>query len=373
MSITILEVKTKKELRRFIKFPMHLYKKEKCYVPPLVNFELSTLDRSKNPAFEHANAKYWVAIQKGKIVGRIAGIILHEELNQASLARFGWIDFFDNKEVSKCLLDQVTKWAKENGASKIHGPMGFTDLDFEGALIEGYEYLATQATIYNFPYYQEHFEGYGLTKSVDWIEYRGEIPNEVSKRLKRTASICKSRFKLKALRFDRNKEIKKYTPAIFDLINRSYSDLYGYYSLSQNQINYYIKQYFEFVKKEFVCIVVNDEAKVIGMAIGLPSISEALQKAKGSLFPFGFAHILRAFRKCTHLDLFLIGVDPEYQKIGTHAIIFNELTSKLIEQGVQTIATGPMLEDNAGVQNLWYEFEAKITGTLKRRCYLKNI
>ncbi len=373
INISIKEIETKKDLKAFIKFPMRMYKGVNSYVPPLISFELSTLVKKKNPAFENADAKYWVAKKDDEIVGRIAAIILNEELEKKKLGRFGWIDFIDDLEVSTLLLKTATDWAKSKGASKIHGPMGFTDLDFEGALIDGFEFMATQATIYNEPYYQKHYEYFGLEKAVDWVEQRGQVPSEVSKRLKRIGAICTSRFNLKAVKFKRNKDIKQYAPAVFELLNKSYSDLYGYYPLSKNQIDYYVRQYFEFIRKEFICIVVNEQNDVVGMAITLPSISEALKKAKGALFPFGFAHILRAFYKNEHLDLFLIGVAPEYQKLGAHAIIFDELLNNFIKQGVKTIATGPMLEDNAGVQNLWSEFEAKSIGKIRRRCYTKTI
>jgi len=373
MKISVEEVKSIGELKAFIKFPMKLFRNEPCYVPPLMSFELSTLDSRKNPAFDHAKARYWVARKGGKIVGRIAGIILDQEFEDKKLARFGWIDFVDDLSVSESLLSKVSDWVKSEGAKQIHGPMGFTDLDFEGTLIEGFDQLATQATIYNFPYYREHFEYFGFTKSVDWIEHRGTIPNHTSKRLKRIASICESRFNIRALKFKRDRDIKKYAPDVFQLLNTAYKDLYGYYKLTESQIEYYVKQYFGFIRKEFVSIIVNENDDVIGTAICLPSISSALQKAKGLLFPFGFIHILRAFKKNAHIDLFLIGVDPEYQKLGANAIIFNDILSNFIKHDVQSIATGPMLEDNMGVQNLWAEFESETTGQVRRRCFIKNI
>lgn len=373
MNFQISEVISKSDLKAFIKFPFKLYKGVASYVPPLLSFELSTLDPKKNPAFEQANAKYWVVKKDKEIVGRIAGILLHQEFEEKKLVRFGWIDFIDDKKVFTLLMDAVIEWGKNQGAQSLHGPMGFTDLDFEGALIEGFEHTATQATIYNAPYYQKHYEDFGFEKAVDWIEGRGNIPDKTSKKLDRIASICESRFNLKAVKFKKNKDIKQYAPAVFNLLNKSYSHLYGYYPLSSKQIDYYIKQYFDFIKKEFISIIVNDQHEVVGMAIALPSISEALKKANGHLFPFGFIHILKDFNKNTLMDLFLIGVDPEYQKLGAHAIIFNDILSNFIKLGVNQIATGPMLETNNGVMNLWHEFDAEVTGTLRRRCYIKNI
>ena len=247
MSITISEVTNKKDLKAFIKFPMKMYKGVSSYVPPLMSFELSTLDPKKNPAFENAEAKYWVAKKNDEIVGRIAGILLNQEFEEKKLIRFGWIDFVDDEKVSAALFDTVVEWGQQKGAEGMHGPMGFTDLDFEGALIEGFEFTATQATIYNAPYYQKHYESFGMEKAVDWFEGRGDIPYTTSKKLARVASVCESRFRLKSIKFKRDKDIKKYAPAVFDLLNKSYSNLYGYYALSPKQIEYYIKQYFDFI------------------------------------------------------------------------------------------------------------------------------
>jgi len=352
---------------------MHLYKDTPSYVPPLISFEVSTLDRKKNPAFEHADAAYWVVKKNGKILGRIAAIILHEELKEKQLGRFGWIDFIDDLEVSALLLQTASDWVKSKGGMTIHGPMGFTDLDFEGALIEGFEHTATQATIYNAPYYQKHYEHFGLEKSVDWLENRGNIPTEVPKKLLKVSSISKSRFKLKVVTFRNKKELLKYAEQVFELLNKSYQNLYGYYPLSPKQIEYYVKQYFDFVRLDLVSLVVNENDEVVSMAISMPSISEALKKAKGKLFPFGFIHILKAFKSNELMDLFLIGVDPAYQKLGAHAIIFEELLKNYIRLGVKSFATGPMLEENAGVQNLWADFNADITAKIRRRCFIKSI
>ncbi|WP_421872868.1 hypothetical protein [Marinoscillum sp.] len=373
MSISITEVSSKSDLKAFIKFPMNLYKDVSSYVPPLISFEISTLDPKKNPAFNHAEATYWVARKNDQLVGRIAGIILDQELSDKKLARFGWIDFVDDLEVSAMLLDTVTAWAKSKGATGLHGPLGFTDLDFEGALIDGFEHTATQATIYNAPYYQKHYEAFGFEKAVDWTETRGVIPPDVPEKLKRGAAMSKERYGFRSVTFKKKKELLKYATRVFELINRTYSNLYGYYELSPAQIDYYIKQYFDFVKLELISLIVNEEDEVVAMAITLPSISEALKKAKGSLFPFGFIHVLKAFNTIDQMDLFLIAVDQKYQKSGVHAIIFEDLHTMFNQFGAKTFATGPMLEGNRGVQNLWTIFSAEVTATIRRRCYIKTI
>lgn len=375
MAITIEQVQpTKTELKRFIKFPFDLYKGNDCYVPPIVDFELSTLLSSKNPAFEHCQASYWIALKDGKIVGRIAGIIHNDELKEESKARFGWVDFIDDYDVSEKLFNQAQSWASEKGATEIHGPLGFTDLDFEGSLISGFDKMATQATIYNYPYYADHYHALGFEKAVDWVEVRGKVPPEKSRKLERTASIVSSRFGLQAKKFKNAKSILPYARGAFQVLNKAYNHLYGYHPLSERQIQYYIDQYFGFVRKEFVSIIVNREDEVIALAISFPSLSKAFQKAKGNMFPFGFIHLLKAFKSNDHVDMFLIGVDPEYQKLGANALIFHEMIKTYQEKGVKYVSTGPMLEENRSVLNLWNDYSDYMEPiTIKRRCYKKSI
>jgi hypothetical protein len=371
--ISISQVTTKAALKAFIKFPIDLYKGNSYYVPPIIDFELSTLDSKKNPAFEHCLASYWVAKKEGRIVGRIAGIIVNKELKEHKKARFGWIDFIDDQDVSYALLETVANWAKQYEATTIHGPMGFTDLDFEGALTQGFDQIATQATIYNYPYYIDHYNNYGFEKAVDWIEYRGSVPAKVPQRLERIASLVKSRFNLNVLQFKKDNEIKAYAYEVIELLNKTYNHLYGYYELSDAQIRYYVKLYFGFIRREYVNIITNENGKIVAMAISMPSMSLAFQKANGSLLPFGFIRVLKDFYSNQDLDLFLVAVDPEYQKLGTSSIIFHELLSSYIQKNVKTFSTGPMLEENFGVQNLWGDYQSMITTRLRRRCFIKPI
>ncbi len=369
----IEEVTNPKELTQFIKFPIKLFKDIEAYVPPLIDFELSTLKKDKNPAFEQAETKYWVVKQNNKIVGRIAGIILNEEIANNKLVRFGWIDFIDDKEVSSLLLNTVADWGKSKGATKIHGPLGFTDLDFEGALIDGFDQMATQATIYNPEYYQSHYEYFGLKKAVDWVEFRGRVPENIPDRLKRVASLTEQRSKLKIVQFKKSSELKKYAPDFFKLLNKLYKKLYGYHELTESQKKYYTEQYFGLIRKEFIIIVVDENDKVVGMAIAFPSISKALKKAQGSLFPFGFIHLLKDFYFAKDVDIFLIGVYPEYSSTGIVAYILNDLLEKGKKHGIERYATGPMLEENANVLNLLRQFEEDRTAEIKRRCFIKSI
>lgn len=374
MAIEIREVKTAKDLQSFIKFPFELYKNNPYWVPPLVQFEESTLNKTKNPAFDYCEAAYWLAVDNGTIVGRIAGILHGLEVKAKWLVRFGWIDFVDNREVSQKLIDTVIEWARAKNIKGIHGPLGFTDLDFEGTLIEGFDQLATQATIYNFSYYKDHFEAMGFEKACDWVEGRGMVPEEVPKRLKRTAEIIEGRFKFKVKEFKRNKDLLQYTHSIFDILNESYANLYGYYPLSEKQVEYYIKQYFGLVRKEYVSVIVNEADEAIGFAICFPSFSKAFQKARGHLFPFGFIHVLKDFYFNKTLDMFLIGVRPEYQKLGANVLIFRSMWENFIKTGATRLVTGPMLEENFGVLNLWNEHMSEENRiTIRRRCFIKQI
>ncbi|GAB4236131.1 MAG: hypothetical protein Tsb0034_10620 [Ekhidna sp.] len=371
MSLVLKEVVSKKDLKNFIKFPFKLYKGNPYYVPPLVEFEMSTLRKDKNPAFDHADAKYWIVQRDGETVGRIAAITLDSELKEKSLARFGWIDFIDDHEVSALLLETAKKWAESKGATSIHGPMGFTDLDFEGALISGYDELATQATIYNYPYYIDHLKAWGLETAATWVELRGKVPEEIPKKIDRSVNIIKKRFKLSVKEFKSTKEILNYAPGVFEVLNEAYANLYGYQALTPKQIDYYVDQYFGFIRKEFVCIIVNEHDEVIGFGLTLPSLSKAFQKAKGSLFPFGFIHVLKAFYFSDLADMFLIGIKPEYQRTGASALMFHHLKKVYDAKGIKYVASGPMLADNNHVLNLWNQFDMNI-GNIKRSCFIKH-
>jgi hypothetical protein len=374
MPLEIHEVNTKKELRAFIKFPFSLFKGNEYYVPPLIDFELSTLKKDKNPAFETADARYWVVKKNGKIVGRIAGIKIDQEFEERFLIRFGWVDFIDDRSVSTLLFDTLLDWGNQLGAKGFHGPLGFTDLDFEGSLIGGFDKLATQATIYNFPYYADHYEALGFKGVADWVEIRGPLPRPIPERIARVASVVSKRSNIKVKKFKRTKELLKYAGGVFDVLNESYNELYGYYPLSEKQIKYYIDQYFGFIRKEYVCIIVDGNDEVVAMALCLPSLSKAFQKAKGRLFPFGFIHILKGFRANEHVDMFLIGIKPKYQNLGANALIFNELNSTFINKGVKYVSTGPMLETNTAVLGLWNEFLKGFDDIdIRRRCYSKEI
>ncbi len=370
MSVEIREITRKSDLLKFVKYPFQLYKRDKYWVPPLIRDEMIVFNPKKNPAFRHCEARYWMAFKDNKPVGRIAGIIHETESKSDKLARFGWIDFIDDQEVSKALLSTVEDWAKKYGLNGIHGPMGFTDMDFEGMLVEGFDYPSTIATIYNYPYYPTHLEAFGYQKSTDWLEMIADVP-EPSDRLLRKAEIIENRFKLKSLRFKKRKEAVKYGKEIFDVLNKAFAPLYGFHELTEEQIFFYIEQYLGFVVIDFISVIVNEDDKVVGFAITMPSFSKAFQKARGRLLPFGVIHILRALKKNDIADMYLIGVLPEYQMKGVTALIFRDLIVSYNKNGIKKAISNIMLENNQHVLGQFNEYQENARFHKRRRAYKK--
>lgn len=376
MNISIKEITDKKGLKEFVKFQWRLYKGVDQYVPPILSMELSTLLWDKNPAFKGSKARYWMAYKNDQAVGRIAGIIHGQEAKEHQKIRFGWIDFVDDMEVSKALIHQVQEWANSEGLTQIHGPLGFTDLDFEGMLIDGFNQKATQATLYNFPYYKNHLEALGFEKAVDWTEGRIKVPlgdKKLTADLDRKATIVSERYGMKIKEFKSGKDILKYADQAFELLNESYSHLYGYYKLSDEQIKYFIDAYFGFVQKDFILMVVDEDDRLVGFAITLPSLSKAFQKAKGYLYPFGFIHVLKAFYKNDTVDFFLIAAKHEYQRKGFNALLWKRLLWACNKHGIKEIHSGQMLEENTHVNNLWTKYESATDEEIRRRCFIKSI
>ncbi len=372
-NLDIKEVKTAADLKKFIAFPDELYKNNKFRVPPLHKFEKAILDKNENPAFEFCDAAYFLAYQGNKIVGRIAGIVnwKYNELWEKNYARFGWIDFIDDYEVSGLLLKTAEDWAKSKGLTTLHGPLGFTDLDMEGMLIEGFEEMGTQAVIYNYPYYKDHMEKYGYYKDTDWVQYEIQVPDEVPARLKKFSKLIKTKYEVRSLKFKNKKEVIQWAPKLFKTLNESFKDLYGFVPLSEKQIEFYINHYFSAVDPKFLSFIADKNDDVIGFGITMMSLSKALIKAKGKLLPFGFIHILKALRKNDTMDMFLQGVRPDYQNKGITAIIYSETMQAFIDNNIKVAITGVQLEDNLSAQLLFDSYENRIH--LKRRCFIKLI
>lgn len=365
----------KSDLKKFVKFGIDLYKGNKYFVPPLIIDEIATLDPSKNPAFDFCEADYFMAYKDGKPAGRIAAII-NKQVNESTgqkAARFGFVDFIDDEEVSEALLSEVEKWARDKGMEKVIGPLSFTDLDKEGCLIEGFEELSTMATIYNYPYYERHIERLGYDKESDWIEFLMPVPDEIPEKHLRIAEIVKKKYGLKILKYKSRKKIKEeYGRKLFELINDSYKDLYQFSRLSNRQIDKYIDEYLNLLDLDLVTLIVDSDDELVGVGISMPSMSRALQKSGGKIYPFGWIHLLKGLKgKNDRVDLLLVGVRPDYQAKGVNALLFVDLIPQYQKKGYKFAESNPEMETNSKVQNQWEAFNPR--QHRRRRSFVKHL
>ena len=349
--ITIKEVKTKRELRRFVQFGIDLYKGNDCFCPPIIFDEMNAFNPSGNPALEVCNFILYMAYRNGEIVGRIAGIVNHRanEVWNVKKCRFGWFDFVDDYEVFKALLDSVAEWGRSKGMECLNGPVGFTDFDHQGLLIEGFDYNSPMASLYTHPYYIAHYERYGLCKEADWIEYQIHPPKEAPERMRRVAKFVEERYGLHTVKVKSVRELKKrYGYTYFDVIDAAYQKLYNFQPLTDKQKQYYCKMFFPLLNFDFVTMVANDKDEIVAVGVGMPSLSEVLRKCKGRLFPFGWYHLLKALKakKMTDFDLLLIAVRPDYQDKGVASLIFTEMTPYFTQYGIERVETTAILETN---------------------------
>lgn len=366
---------TRKELREFTNFSIDLYKDNPYFVPPLVLDEINTLTPAKNPAFDFCEAEYFMAYRDGEPVGRIAAIINHQ-VNESSgekAARFGFVDFIDDPEVSGALLAKVEEWARNKGMQKVIGPLSFTDLDKEGCLVEGYDQLSTMATIYNYPYYPRHFESHGYAKESDWVEYLIAIPDGIPEKHLRIAEIVKKKFGLKVVKYKSRRKVKKdYGKALFHLINDTYKDLYQFSRLTDRQIDNYIDFYLGLLDLDLLTIIADSDDRIVGVGISMPSMSRALQKSRGRFLPFGWWHLLKGLKgKNDRVDLLLVAVRPEYQAKGVSALLFTDLIPQFIKKGFKWAESNPEMEGNSKVQNQWEAFNPNLNK--RRRSYVKHL
>jgi GNAT superfamily N-acetyltransferase len=373
MGIQMKEVTTLKELKSFIHFPFDLYRSNRNWVPTLLFDELNTLRRDKNPAFEHCEAKYWLAYRDGSIVGRVAAILNRRHIEKwgQRYMRFGWIDFIDDPSVSDALMKKVEAWAIETSMTAVHGPLGFTDLDREGMLVDGFNELATLATIYNNPYYPKHMEKLGYVKDTDWMEYEFSVPPQPNETIARIADVALRRNKLKILELHNKKELLTYAKELFKLLDDEYKHLYGTVPLTEKQIEAYINQYFGFVTPDFVPMIMDQNNRMVAFGVVMPSLSLALQKTKGNLFPFGFIHLLRALKKNDRADLYLVAVRSEYQGKGVNAILMNKMHGVFNKLGITKVESNPELETNQNVQGQWKHYEKR--QHKRRRVFIKHL
>jgi len=371
--ITIKEVNSKLDLKTFIAFPDRLYKNNQFRATPLHQFERNILSQKKNPAFNYCEAKYWLAYKNGEVVGRIAAIVNHRfcEIWGEKNGRFGWIDFIDDLEVSKALLIEAETWLKSNGMVAIQGPLGFTDMDMEGMLVDGFDEYGTLAVIYNHPYYPEHMEIHGYNKDADWVQREIQIPKVVPERLTKFAKIIAEKYNVRPLKVKSAKELVPYAHSMFTTLNESFKHLYGFVPLTDKQIEIYTKEYFSIIVPEYVCFVVNEKEEVIGFGISMPSLTQALIKAKGNLFPRGIYHIYKTLKKHNVVDMYINGVRPDYQGKGIHTIYFTALMNAFIKNGITHAISNPQLETNNRALLLWEGYEQR--EHLRRRSFIKHL
>lgn len=379
-SIQIKRVETKKDLKQFIEFHYDLYKGNPYDVPNLYSDEVNTLSKDKNAAFDFCEAEYFLALKEGKTVGRVAAIINHKanEKWKKKDVRFGWIDFIDDIEVSRALFEAVEEYGRKKGMDDIVGPLGFTDMDPEGMLTWGFDKLGTMATIYNYEYYPQHMERLGgWKKDNDYVEYYLVVPEKSPEKYTKIAEMVEKRYNLHVRKLTK-KDIFQggYGKKLFDLINLTYSDLYGFSELTDRQIDQYVKMYFPFADLNLVTVIEdgNKDNQLAGLGITIPSLSRALQKCRrGRLFPFGWWHLLRAikFHKTDGVDLLLMGFLPEYRSKGANALLFADLIPRYVNYGFKWGETQVEMESNEGVQSQWGPLDP--INHKKRRCYRRSL
>jgi GNAT superfamily N-acetyltransferase len=372
MEIEIKRVITRKDLKKFIAFPYKLYAKNKYWCPPLRFDELNNLRKDKNVAFDFCEAEYWLAYKGNEIVGRIAGIIQqksNERWNE-KLVRFGWIDFIEDLEVARKLIETVENWGKEKGMTGIHGPLGFSDMDNEGMLIRGFDEVHTLASIYNYPYYPVYMEKLGFSKAADWVQFEFDVPPVIPDKVERLSRLVMEKYKLRVLKVKKAKELKPYARKMFAMLNEAFDELYGFTALTEKQMDSYTKQYFGFIQPQFVSFILDQSDEIVGFGVSMPSLTRALQKCNGKLFPFGFIYILQAMKKNDTIDMYLNGVRPDYHGKGINALYYNELQKAYINANIKKAVTNPQLEDNAKALTIWKNFNGR--QHITRRCWIKH-
>lgn len=376
MPITIKEVKTRRELTDFINFPEQLYKDNPCYVPKLFFDQFDTLDPKRNPAASFCESALYLAYKDGKLAGRVAAIVNNKANAQWSHneVRFGWYDFIDDAEVSKALMDKVEEFGRDRKMDSIVGPLGFTDFDPEGMLVEGYDKQGTMALIYNYPYYNDHVAALGFEKDTDWLECRYKVPEKLPERFGKMASVIEERSNVHLVKLTR-KMVKKqdYGRKIFNLINICYKDLYNFTVLPDSLADKYMNFYLSVLDLDYVAVIENEKNELVAFGITMPSLANALQKSRGMLFPTGWVHILKDLfiKHDEGVEMLLIGVRPDYQKQGVPALLFYDLCNMYIKAGLKWAETNAVLEDNFKNQALWRDFE--ILATKRRRAYIKKL
>ncbi|RAJ16244.1 GTP cyclohydrolase [Olleya aquimaris] len=370
--ITTKKVVTKADYKAFVTFPFQIYKDSKYWVPPIINQELATFDKNKNPIFNDAEATLFLAYKNDKLVGRVAAIINWLEVKDQNIKkmRFGWFDFIDDKDVSKALINEVYNIGKANNLEYTEGPVGFSNLDKVGVMTEGYNHVGNMITWYNHPYYINHYEALGFEVEKKYSESRFPFSNVTPDAFLKAQELIKRRYKLKPLSFTKTSQVMPYADKMFDLFNESYSELSSFVAITDIQKEYFKKKFISFINPEYINFVVDKDDKLVAFAIVMPRFAEALQQIKGKLFPFGFLKLLKAKKESKDVMFYLIGVHPEYQNKGVHAIIFNEYFDTFTKKGIKMCYRTPELEDNEAIHKIWKHFNPEV---YIRRCTYKKL
>jgi GNAT superfamily N-acetyltransferase len=372
MSVEVKEVLTLKDIKAFVLFPFDLYKGNRYWVPPIISDEIKSLQPEHNPAFRYCKTQFWLAYENNKIVGRIGAIINYEynkKVNKA-IGRFTRFECVEKIEVAALLLKTAEDWLKNEGMEVIMGPLGFNNLDHQGLLIEGFDHLPSIASEYHMPYYKDFIEQLGYKKEIDWVEFRLTIKDIPEKALKMN-DLIKQRHKLNVLSFTKTKDLLPYGSKIFKVLNAAFAELFSVIAFDEVMIDYYVNRYIKLLNPKFVKLIENEQHEIIAFIIGLPSLSEAFQKARGKLFPFGFIHILKAMKHPEVVDLMLTGIEPSYQSKGVSAILITELQKTMLEHGVKYAETTGIFETNHEAINHWKSYEH--IQHKRKRCFVKEL
>jgi GNAT superfamily N-acetyltransferase len=368
----IHQVKTRRDLREFIRFPFRLYKGNKYWVPPLIRWERNILDPEKNPAFAYCNVRLWLALRNNSPVGRIAAIINRKYIEKwrHPYGGFGWFDFIDDKGVSGSLLGKAEEWLKSEGLEGIHGPLGLTNFDQQGMLIEGFDEMPTISSVYNYPYYPLHMQNSGYVKETDYVEYEMKTPDAVPEKIERIARIALRKTNLDFVKFRSKKEIIPHINEVFEVINQTYARLFSYVELSRKQAEKYGREFLPLLHPDYLGMTCTKEGKIIGFFVTHPSLSGALQKCRGRLLPFGIFHIRKALKHPARADLLLVGILPEYQNKGLNSVFMKDVIENMISKKISLVETNSELEDNKKMLDFWKYFEGRLHK--RKRVYLKG-
>lgn len=370
--ITIREVKTSEDWKTFINLPFQIYKNSKFWVPPIKKNELKCFNPS-NDIFKTVDAKFLLAFKQNKPVGRVVAIVNWNEVNELkkSKVRFGWLDYINDIEVLKALLDEVEAFGKRHNLTYMEGPMGFSNMDKAGMLTEGFDYRATMIGIYNHEYYPEHIKSLGFRPEAEWLEYTFSFDDIDIEKASKLSTIVEKRYKVSNYHFKSMNDLMPHVDEMFELLNKTYAELQSFVPIEKFQVEHYKKKYLKYIHPDFISCVKDEQGKMIAFSITMPSFSEGFQKANGHLFPFGWWHLMRVMKTSTHAEFYLIGIDPEYQSKGINALIFKQLYESYKKHGIKTIETNPLLEENLKVQQLWKNFNPVIHK--KRKTFRKDI